>query len=80
MSTDLFTNNTEAMQRMESLLNAICKTHILALSFDKNSKARFYTAQISYTRHDDSKGYQSFDGDSFPDLFNKISDHLTKPQ
>jgi hypothetical protein len=80
MSADLFTESTEALQRMESLLQSVCKTHILTFTFDKNSKGVFYTAQISYTRRDESLGYVSVDGDNLPDLFNQISNHLTKPQ
>jgi hypothetical protein len=79
MSTNLFTNGTEAIARLESLLQSVCKTHILTFNSDKNSKGTFYTAQISFTRRDETLGYLSVDGDSYPDLFNKISDHLTKP-
>lgn len=78
MSTTLFTNGTEAIERLESMLQSVCKTHVMGMSYDRNAKGfTFYTAQIHYTRRDESTGYLSVDGESLPDLFTKISDRIT---
>lgn len=67
---------------LECMLNARLKKYTVSMSKDKvppvNGKPprEVYTASISFTRHDGITGYQTFDGDSFPDLFSKISDKI----
>lgn len=82
MSENLFTNAQKELERMESILQARLKKYAVSINKDKippvNGKdaREVYTASISFTRHDGTTGFQAFDGDSFPDLFSKISDKI----
>lgn len=80
MSENLFINAQKELERMESILPVRFKKY--AISFNKDlvppvngkSAREVYSASLSFTRHDGTIGYKTFDGDSFPDLFSKISD------
>lgn len=82
MSENLFTNAQKELERMESILPVRFKRY--AVSFNKDrvppvngkSAREVYSAAISFTRHDGTTGYETFDGESFPDLFSKISNKL----
>lgn len=82
MSEDLFNNANDAVQRLESILDLALKHYSLATCKDKTPKGMVvYHAQMTFTRRDDSTGYISLDGESYPDLFLKIanSPELVKP-
>lgn len=81
MSGHLFLNCEKELQRMESMLQLL-KKYNLVFNKDKTPEVNgrpskeFYTATMPFTRIDGSTGYLSVDGESFPDLFQKISDKL----
>jgi hypothetical protein len=78
MSDNLFINATESLQRMEQLIQAMCVKCNLVTCKDINLKGEtFYSGQISYTNREGKHGYFSVSGDSFPDLYDKISNGLT---
>jgi hypothetical protein len=82
MSHSLFNNCEESLQRLESLLEAKFKKYNLVACKDKHISPStgepvvFYTAQITFTDRAGYNGYHSIDGNSFPDLYDKISNLL----
>lgn len=82
MSENLFINATHELQRMEALLQAKCKSYTVShhkqLVAPVNGKdARvLYFATIVYVKKDGSSCMHNVEGDSFPDLYSKISDKL----
>lgn len=84
MSGHLFLNCEKELERLESMLSTLQKYN-LVISKDKiperNGKpsGEFYLAVMPYTRLNGTTGYINVDGNSFPDLFQKISDKLQTP-
>lgn len=82
MSENLFTNAQRELERMESILPVRFKKYAVSFNKDRvpsvNGKGprEVYTATISFSRHDGTNGYHTFDGESFPDLFSKISNTI----
>lgn len=80
MSSTLFTNANEALEQLESVLQVKLKKYSLTLGKDRlnvHPKPKdFYHAHLVFTRRDDNNGYISVDGESFPDLFQKIAAKL----
>lgn len=82
MSENLFTNAQKELERLENLLGLTLKKYSLSMNKDRvppvngRPAREVYTATISFTRHDGSTGYETFDGDNFPDLFSKISNKI----
>lgn len=82
MSENLFINAQRELERMESVLHVRFKKYAVSLNKDRvppvNGKParEVYSASLSFTRHDGTVGYQSFDGESFPDLFSKLSNTI----
>jgi hypothetical protein len=79
MSADLFTNGTEAIQRLESLLEAKMKKYTVSTLKSKLADGKiFHSITIEGFVRDGSKHiYKTIDGESFPDVFNKASDFIT---
>lgn len=84
MSGNLFLNAEKELQRLESMLQTL-KRHNLTITKDRigglNGKPStdLYNASMTFIRRDSTTGYFNVDGDSFPDLFQKISDKLQTP-
>jgi hypothetical protein len=84
MSGNLFTKTDKELQRMESLLRTL-RNYNLALSEHKTAEVNgkesktFYSGTVTGNTNDNKYVYIQMDGDSFPDLFEKISDKLQSP-
>lgn len=82
MSENLFLNAQKELERMESILPVRYKKYSVTVNKDKippvngRPPREVYSASLSFTRHDGTTGFQTFDGTSFPDLFSKISNSL----
>jgi len=81
MSGNLFLNGDKELERLESLLRTL-RNYNLATSEHKTRETNgkpsttFYSATVTANRYDGSYIYVNVDGESFPDLFQKISDKL----
>lgn len=82
MSENLFINAQKELERLENLLMLRMKQYSLTMNKDKvapingRPARHVYSATLLFTRADGTKGYEAVDGDSFPDLFSKLSNKI----
>lgn len=79
MSELMFTDLKAEHDRMESLMRARFLVYNLSLTEYKISTGQiFYSAQVTTKDRDSKNQYFQIDGVSFADVFQKISDKVTK--